>query len=796
MPYSQHSKSVACAVVVAIITGAMLAPARGSEFGGTVTPFLKRHCFSCHGEEVQEGDLRLDELPAEISEPGTAALWQEVLSKLAAGEMPPEGEPRPAAADTKRTIESIQRHLIAYQRQRRIEEGRVVLRRLNRVEYQNTINDIFSIDARLMDLLPEDNSAHGFDNNAAALSLSSVLLERYLEAADAALDEAIETGQRRQRTKIRFSYKDERRVKDHKSYLNIDDAVVFFSSGYSPTEINQFRAPVDGVYRVRISAYAYQSKQPVTYRVYGEHAGAKHLCGYFDAEVRPTVAQFDTTLSAGKTLRVVPYGTWLTKWGEAESESNPGLAVQWVEIEGPMIDQWPPESQRSIFGDLAIDTKRRQVISADLNSDAKAILDRLLPRIFRRPVSEEQTQTYWKIIAAKLDQGYTFQEAVQVGLKAALCSPDFLYLRKASRRDEAQQAARLDDYAIASRLSYFLWSTMPDDELMRLAESRELRDPEVLRLQTERMLRDPRSAALAENFLGQWLNLRDIDFTTPDEKLYPEFDELLQISMVREAQLFWSELLAQDLSVLNFVDSDFTILNERLARHYGVPGVKGQTFRKVALPRDSPRGGVLTMAGVLKITANGTNTSPVMRGVWVNDNILGQPVPPPPANVPAVEPDIRGATSIRQQLARHREQKSCASCHNRIDPAGFALENFDVIGGWREHYRSIGEGQRVAATHQGRGVRYKRGLPVESADELADGRRFDDIRQFKQLLLQDEEQIVRCIAEKLLTYATGAGIDTIDRAEVDAIVTRLKGQEFGLRSMVHEVVQSEIFLSN
>ena len=781
-------------------------------FDGFIRPFLARHCQDCHGAAAQEGNLRLDNLSPAFSDRRSAERWATVLRKLRAGEMPPKEEPQPEQQSLESITDWVEHQLVAADVHRRRTQGRVVLRRLNRVEYENTIRDLLAIDIDLKDALPEDGTAHGFDNIGHALSLSSVLLERYLEAADAALDAAIQTGPRPETRKARYSYKDERRVKDHKSYLPVDDALVFFSSGYSPTEINQFRASADGNYRIRVSAYAYQSDVHQTFRVYGSYGASTHLVGHFDVDPQPTVAEMVSRLGYRTTIRVVPYGTYLRKWNAAASETGPGVAVQWVEIEGPLIDQWPPASHTRLFGELPIEVvnseevrrnrrikPRLEVVSDNPESDASAILARVLPKMFRRPVTTAMAEPYLEMILTTLDDGYTFQEAVRVGLKAALCSPDFLYLAMpesapASLVPTDAFGLPLNDYELAARLSYFLWSSMPDDELFALAAAGTLSQQNTLREQTERMLNDPRAARFTSNFVGQWLDLREIDFTSPDAMLYPEFDELLKVSMVKETELFFDELLKHDLSVLNFVDSDFAILNERLARLYGIPDVIGHDrFQKVSLSEDSPRGGVLTQASVLKVTANGTNTSPVLRGVWVLDNILGKPAPPPPANVPAVEPDIRGATSIRDQLAKHRQIESCASCHRHIDPAGFALEQFDVIGGLRTNYRSIGEGAPASELINGRRVRYRIGLPVESGDIMPDGEQFRDVREFKQLLLRDRRQIVRCVAEKLMAYATGGGISFADHAGIEKIVTGVDSQGSGLRSLIHEVIQSSVF---
>ena len=459
------------------------------------------------------------------------------------------------------------------------------------------------------------------------------------------------------------------------------------------------------------------------------------------------------------------------------------------------MDEWPPQSHRQLFGDLRQervpeDRERMEVVSDQPLIDAERILRDFTRRAFRRSVSYEEIKPFLDRVDAKIVEGYSFEQSVRVGLKSVMVSPDFLFLRE--QTNGTSPTRTLDDFAIATRLSYFLWSSMPDEELLRLAEQRKLNSPDMLRQQVERMLRDPRSSALTENFVGQWLALRSIDDTMPDQMLYPEFDDLLKESMVKEVTLFFDEVLRNDLSLTNFVSCDFTILNSRLAKHYGIPGVEGIDFRKVSIPPESHRGGVLTMAAVMKVTANGTTTSPILRGAWVLDRILGTPPPKPTSDVEAIEPDIRGATTIRDQLAKHREVAACASCHVKIDPPGFALENFDVIGGWRENYRSIGKG--VPAIVDGQQMRYRNGPVVDATDVLPDGRRFQGIDDYKQLLLADKDQLAHSLASKLVEYATGAAPTTIDQSEIDEIVRNVRDSDYGLRSLVHEVVQSNLFL--
>jgi hypothetical protein len=759
------------------------------QFDGQVKPFIARHCLSCHSGAKPKGDFDLEKLKADFTDDKSRAKWQGVLSRVKSGEMPPKGRPRPPEKAVKAFVESIGG---------RIAQGRAVVRRLNRVEYENTIRDLLGIDIELQELLPPDGAANGFDTAGEALHTSSFLLERYLEAADRALAVAIANGPRPPLVKKRYSLKDEHNVKTspEKVYrLDGETVVMFSSSHWNAITVGQFYPPDRGRYRIRISARAVQSgDKPVAFRVDAGPMlmGTKnHLVDYFEVPAeKPTVIEFIDHFEARNHIRISPYGLAtahvLNKIG-ADKYTGPGLAVEWVEVEGPLHDEWPPASHRRVRGDLPQEKipnnrHRVEVVSKDVDADATRILQGFARRAFRRAVTEEDVEPFVELVKSKLAERYSFEQALRVGLKAILVSPEFLFLR--------EEAGKLNDFALASRLSYFLWSTMPDDELLLVAEKKELGKPDVLRAQVDRMLNHPKARAFAENFTGQWLGLRDIDFTEPSHLLYPEYDAMLRAAMVKETELFFAEVLKNDLSLTNFVASDFSFLNERLAKHYGIPGVEGVAFRRVKLPPESHRGGVLTMASVLKTTANGTTTSPVVRGAWVLDRILGTPPSPPPANVPAIEPDIRGATTIREQLAKHRAAPGCNSCHARIDPPGFALESFDVIGGWRDHYRTTGSGKPVEV--DGRRMPYHEGKKVDPADDF-NGEKFADIDEFKQLLLKDKDRLARALAEKLLTYATGARPSLVDEAAVEAIIRKVREKNYGFRTLVHEVVQSKIF---
>jgi len=577
-------------------------------------------------------------------------------------------------------------------------------------------------------------------------------------------------------------------------YKRDDGVVLFRSGGDSATDLRKFKASGPGRYRFRISASAHNSSTPLPMAIIlGNFVVSgnitRHL-GYFDAQPgAPKLIEFEERLVAkNDTIKITPIAlpfVYLKQETMAEYP-GPGLKIHWVEVEGPLPETWPTESYRRVFAD--VDPKAGKL------ADAEKLLRTFLPKAFRRPVTEDEVKPFVALVSKALEMGLPFEAALRTGYKAVLSSPNFLYLR--------EPAGPLDDYALASRLSYFLWSTTPDEPLLNLANKGELHKPEVLHAQVDRMLKDLKSKAFTENFTGQWLGLRDISATTADKSLYPEYDEFLQGSSVRETHLFFNELLKENLGVRNFIDSDFAMLNGRLAKHYDIPDVYGVDFRKVALKPEYHRGGVITHASVLKVTANGTTTSPVVRGVWMLDRIMGKPVPPPPANVPAIEPDIRGAITIREQLAKHRQTENCATCHTRIDPPGFALENYDVIGGWRNKYRVVVSDRKFAVNNRfgplGKylaAYQYGLGLPVDSGDTLHDGRSFKTIEDFKKLILADPEQIARSITEKLMVYSTGHTVGFNDQKAINAILADAKKSDYGLRTLVHSIVASELFLT-
>lgn len=786
--------------------------------------FLEEHCVDCHDSDLKKGGLDLTALEWNPEKRESFDSWVKVFDMLERGMMPPKKKPRPDAAAAQAFLVSIGNELRAVEAQRLVQTGRAVLRRLNRQEYERTVQELLGITLPLADLLPEDTPMHGFDTVAEGLRLSTLQMEKYLEAADVALDAAIELGPEPEPIKGRWVLKEDKEVRKHLDtpegtqtdpnnpkdkhrhvLRELPDAIVYFNEGYPTAQIRDSGRHPAGIYRVRISAYGYQSGgESIPMRVYGDNYREKQFLGWFDMPSdRPRVVEFTARLKENEHIHIQPSNTGVDEKGKGVYNvpvaefTGAGLALQWVELEGPLETSWPPPRVKRLFGDIPLEKMKApkwqhgkriayELVSGESHTAARDVIERFATRAFRRPLEAGEADRFVKLATDELEAGQPFVEAVRVGLRGVLAAPQFLLFQEAP--------GKLDDYALASRLSYFLWSSMPDEELLTTAAEGRLSRPEVLRAQVERMLRSEKARAFVQNFTGQWLDLRNIDATSPDKDLYPEADELLKISMVQESEAFFAKLLEEDLSVTNVIHSDFAMLNSRLAAHYGIDGVEGEHFRKVVLPPESPRGGVLTQASVLKVTANGTTTSPVLRGTWVLKKLLGQPPSPPPPTIGSIEPDTRGATTVREQLAKHRDSESCASCHRQIDPPGFALECFDVIGGYRERYRSQDKGDTTTVKNSRKKHQYvKLGLSVDASGETSDGQAFGSIQEFKQLLLSDSDQVLTALAGKIVTYGTGAGISFADRPAVQEIVQEVQRKGGGLRTLVHEVVQSPIF---
>lgn len=568
-----------------------------------------------------------------------------------------------------------------------------------------------------------------------------------------------------------------------------------------------------------------RTNEPIT--VYTRNGLMNRRVGAFDLTPEPAVYDIgEVWLLAGETLvpdasrfyRSRPQGfvnPLMTKDGA------PSVAFRWMEVEGPLYDQTSTAGYRLLFGDLPLrevpkgqrgvvipainlskdgtpkesapksgarDEATVEVVANNPKQDAERLMRAFLKRAYRRPVAEPDVRLFLSLVDERQKAGLSFTEAMIAAYTAVLASPKFVYLN--------EQPGRLDDYALATRLSLFLWNSVPDETLRARAARGELARPDILRAETERLLNDPKSNRFVEAFLDYWLDLRKIEDSTPSTTLYNDYylDDALTEAAVAESQLYFADMVQRDLPARNIVDSNYTFLNERLAGHYAVPDVKGIAMRRVSLPADSPRGGFMTQVSVLKVTANGTTTSPVLRGKWIMERILGYQIPPPPP-VAAVEPDIRGAVTIRQQLDKHRADPSCASCHNKMDPPGFALESFDVMGGWRDKYRGVDEAKPAEKGRgkNGHAFAFHYGLPVDSTGQLPDGRPFTNIRDFKRLLRDDDATIARNLAGQLTVYATGAPVRFSDRAPLERLLQGAKPTNYGARSLIHQIVQSDLF---
>ncbi|VTT98475.1 Uncharacterized protein OS=Chthoniobacter flavus Ellin428 GN=CfE428DRAFT_6462 PE=4 SV=1: PSD3: PSD5: PSD4: PSCyt3: PSD2 [Gemmataceae bacterium] len=819
----------------AVITLYALWFAGAAAAAGPAKPLLEKHCGDCHSGNAPQGKFRIDTLPAAPDTLEGAKRWGRVVARLDAGTMPPSGSERPPAADVAAVLTWAKTELASAAKAYR-PNGRARLRRLNRLEYENTVHDLLGVRTPLRDLLPADDTADGFDTAAQALTISPVHISRYMDAASAALRDAAVRGPKPESVTTRFSY-DHEKEKYFMTHGNNQPVirprnggeVHFFSEPHIevPARLNQFAERTrtsPGRYKVRVSAYTQDAKgESLAYLV--RTTQSRELLGYFDAPPdKPGVVEVEHWFGPNDTVVVAPYRLNDARRARKFSQYPPkpwrepdglALAIQWVEVEGPLNEAWPPVGHGRLYGDSPLkpfkelpkdvvtpgplqalrNTDKLTPVPADAAATAKAAVRDFLARAFRRPVTDDDAAPYLALVTERLAKNECFESAMRAAHVAALCSPDFLFL--------VEEPGPLTDHALAARLAYFLWRTAPDDALRAAADRGELRRPEVLRRETDRMLASPRSAAFVNDFLDQWLHLRDIDATMPDKLLFPEYyeeqfsskiDGLLRESLLAETRMGFADLLKTDGGVRHLVDSDHTFLNNRLAEFYGLPAVAGVGMRKTKLPAGSVRGGVLTQGSVLKVTANGANTSPVVRGAWVLDAVLGRPPAPPPPNVGAIEPDTRGATTIREQLAKHQSTKSCAACHAHIDPPGFALEAFDPIGQYRENYRSTEKGDVLNGVAVGGvNVKYRKGPKVDPSGTLPDGREFTGPAAFKAMLVKEPETVARCLVSKLATFATGHAIEPADLSAVDGIVAAAKPRGYGVRTLVHELVQSDLF---
>lgn len=802
----------------------------------SVQTFLATYCNDCHGPKQQKAERRFDKLLLPATKLDTLIDLKDILDQLHLGEMPPKKSKQPSAEEKRQFLDQATLALSLGREALASTGGGTVLRRLNRREYLNTVGDLFAMNMGAFDpttKFPRDQTAAHMDNLGDVLQTSGYLLDQYLESADAIVEKAFSLTQRPeertwtfnkgffQQPELNYSHT---RVFDHR-YLCVYECMDSenHEGGYAPINGFQKGVPADGYYEIKVLAHALHRQHPYDASIFGTDAREPFRLGIVpgDATVgplhhpqplQPLLAErvmgdgepewhtMKVWLDAGQTPRFVfPNGMrncrqafsrlaarYKDQWPKSDPYKGgivearrvvlkhgqmPHIRIHEVQIRGPITEQWPPAPQQAVLG--------RQPFAPERTRE---LLQSFADRAYRRPATKDEVDRLVAVAQARVKDGHSALEGFKAALKAALCSPAFLYLSN----DTAPAAAkakqpRLDAHALASRLSYFLWSTMPDAELMRLAHSGELLQPAVLTAQTRRLLASPRSDAFVAGFLDSWLNLRSLGDMPPDRDQFGVYyTKDFQHAFKRETQLFFRDLIARDASITNFLDSNYSFINQPLATHYGLGDLgepaRAHEFRRVAFT-DPQRGGLLGMGPVLTITANGIETSPVVRGVFLLENILGTPPPPPPDDVPAIDPDVRGAKSIRELLSKHRESPNCFACHQKIDPLGFALENFDPIGAWRTSY----------------GKASKTG--IDAAGELPSGEKFTDVSGLKKVLVRRPERFARMLTERLLTYACGRRIGALEEPMVTKILAASPRHDHGLRSLIESVVTSELFLS-
>lgn len=774
-----------------------------------IKPFFAEHCNSCHGEKKQKADLRVDTLTINFDSPKTMGTWEEIMNRINSGDMPPKKEPRPKPDDIGKAAEWIAGQLHEAEIARQSSGGeKVAFRKLSREEYANTMRDLLGVTFDVTDPsgLPEDPDWQGFQRIGSVLTLSPAHVEKYMAAAETVLSEALSFGPQPKTEVIHWSPFDIRGwkgfEKEYQARGIADKVRVDLVPNNGALDDKLLEIKTAGEYRVRIkvSGAAPADGPAARLRLY---AGSLSRL-LFERDIvapvdKPETIEFTVHLPAGKhPIRIVnavpgpnpearrsrASGTpnvfttldsrvpWQIKFTDDDGRPIvPFLLLDSIDWEGPIQESWPTAAHQKIFF-------KGEKATQDL-AYAREIVARFAERAWRRPVTVAEVDRLTELAKKAQDLGDDFNASVKTALLAALCSKSFLYIEEGKA---TAPSPRLTDWELASRLSYFLWSSMPDQQLLDLAKSGRLHEPATLRAQVQRMLADAKAAEFAVTFPRQWLQLRRVGMFPPDKMLYPEYDEYLEKSMVDETVAYFGDVLHRNGSLREFIESDWTVLNERLARHYGIEGVKGEALQKIILKPEAHRGGLLTQGSILSLTSDGTRHRPVHRGVWVLESFLGKPPPPPPANVPALNTPSPDApkTTVREKLEQHRADPNCVACHRKIDPLGIAFDNYDAIGRWR----------LVEAVRDGKGADPK----LDPSGELYDGRKFADSVELKRLLMDDRDKFAAAFTEKLATYAFRRGMTYTDRQELKQVAEKSKTTDYKLVSLIEDLVTSPLFL--
>jgi hypothetical protein len=794
-------------------------------FDSTVRPFLAKNCYECHNSKLQSGGVNFTLFKTSAAVGQERGTWETVVEKLRSGEMPPEEKPRPNEAELQAVLGWIESEFQRVDSQVAPAAGRVTARRLNRSEYNNTVRDLLGVDISPADAFPQDDSGYGFDNIGDVLSLSPVLLEKYMIAAEKVARAAIFGPETLKPTLVRYqppyrkkSDGDVIRFEGPQNYTLFDYDLTGLATPMSIHLTHRF--PVEGEYIFRVTPEGRRpgGSEPVKVALWIDGKVAKVI--EIDAtDLEGQTREFRLRVGAGERWLAVSflrqfeglpasYGTLnpskrplpppdvrpmkppenatpeeieqFKKRLEARKnrvEPADGFRTNFLEIGGPYeyVKGPSPESLKKVYSCGHLNGQHNP-------GCARKIVANLARRAYRRPVTSLEVAKLLGLVSLARQKRDSFEQGITLAVQAMMVSPHFLFrVERDHALPSAKTAPTVSDQTghaisqpeLASRLSYFLWSSMPDDELTRCADQQLLRRPEVIAAQVRRMLKDPKSRALVENFGGQWLELRRLESVNPDRDRFPDFEEYLRTSMRRETEMFFESIVREDRSVLDFLDGNYTFLNERLAQFYRVSGVVGPEFRRVDLTGNKQRGGILTQASVLTVSSYATRTSPVLRGKWILENFLNAAPPPPPPDVPNLdETAIGSAASLRQQMDQHRKNPSCASCHARMDPLGFGLENYDATGAWR--------------TEDGK-------FPVDPSGSLPDGRSFKEPHELKAILKVDRDAFAECLTEKLLTYGLGRGLESYDKPAVKKIARSLARDDYRFSSLVMNIVNSMPF---
>ena len=802
--------------------------------------FLSKYCYDCHGEKKQKADRRFDFLTGSVQDFKHQELWQEILDQLNLGEMPPEDERQPSEREKLAVVDQITQG-IADSREKFAGKGRhTVLRRLNKFEYSNTISDLLGLNTESWNPaadFPADVTVDGFDNDGAELVTSGLLLEKYFPAAEEAIVRATNFGDKpgsklyTQKSPFYFKGKESKGLP---KLFQVDRYRFVPETPYTDLYGRYFRGghlgflplrraegiPESGNYTIRVKASAvtrthsygkilddFRNGDPLvmgfasvdrkgstsvgignvtksvpltSFELTGAEPEWFEWTGYLEKGYEVEVRFRNGTAAAKRLVRLLlnkadefpefkPFANMkdggkggLERWhGTLKAYRGPRLRVWEIQVEGPHVEEWPPVGHDILYGDLKPENLGPREIEGQLIKFAKLA--------FRRPPLDGELEPILGMARAKHEEGLSPLQSLQIGFETILSAPGFLYLKEGE--------GDLADYALASRLSYFLWSSMPDGELFDLAEQGKLKDPETLSDQVDRMLADPKSKRLTSNFLRVWLELDNIGKMPPSKEFVSFYRDNLEYAMRRETELLFEHVLKENLPPRELLAANYSFMNRELAEHYGMPGLEGKEFRKVSLSGSgNQRGGLLGHGSFLTASANGVDTSPVVRGIYVMNKLLDYTPPPPPDDVPEIEPDVTGATTLREQLVKHRADATCAQCHNKIDPAGFALENFDAIGTWRE--------------------KYDRKLEVDPSGKLPGGQAFSSVDEFRKLVVAQDETFTRCLTKKLLTYAIGRQLNSGDRPAITQIGKAMASKDKGLRDLIHSIVLSDSFLRN